>query len=251
MTIALLCPSRARPEQCNRMIQSACNTSTENIGIYIAVSEADFAIYKDAIKIPAGDRVGVVMVVMPDQPTGFKWNKLAELAIASPPRSGARLFMLAADDMIFTTPCWDKALIDHYNNLENKIHVYSFLDSRDNGSSNYGTPHPIVSRDYIEAMGYFLPPIFLHWFVDSWTVDIGKANSCFTHLKDYLLVHDKPSDKGQADETHNHIRQMGWHERDAWVNKHCQHFLDQEKRRLAKAFRSDRAIDYVTQFVDL
>lgn len=226
--IVLLCPSRGRPEQCARMVKSAYATSTENIGIYIGISAEEFDAYKAAIQLPDSDRVGVVLVVMPDYPTAHRWNKLSELAIASPPKSGAIMHMLAADDTVFTTPCWDKALVDHYNALENKVHVYHLQDSRDEN----GTPHPIVTREYIEAMGYFLPPIFLHWFVDSWTVEIAKANNCFTHLRDYLLVHDKPSDKGTGDDTHNRIRQMGWRERDAYVNEKSQHFLALEKSRL-------------------
>jgi hypothetical protein len=226
--ITLLCPTRGRPELCRRMIMSAYNTSATNIGIYLAVSAEEFDAYKQALDLPENVRVGVVMVSMPDQPTGFKWNKLAELAMESPPKDGARLFMLAADDMVFTTPCWDKALLDHYRALENKVHVYHLRDSRNES----GTPHPIVTREYIEAMGYFLPPLFLHWFVDSWTVEIAEANGCFTHLKDYMLLHDKPSDRGEGDETHNRIRQMGWHERDKWVDKHCRHYLAQEIGRL-------------------
>lgn len=226
MTIALLCPTRGRSAQCQRMIESAYRTTDTKVCIYLAETEGDKGY---AIEQPSSDvlrRIEIGSIPTPDgQPTGYKWNMLAEIALENP---NNKLFMLAADDMVFTTPCWDKALIDHYNALENKIHVYALRDSRDEN----GTPHPIVTREYIEAMGYFLPPIFLHWFVDSWTVEIAKANNCFTHLKNYLLVHDKPSDKGQGDETHNRIRAMGWRERDKWVNEHCQHFLQQEKHRL-------------------
>lgn len=229
MIINLLCPSMGRPDKCKRMVQSAYATTSANIRIYIAVPQDEFEAYKAAIQIPESDRVGVCMVVMPDQPTGFKWNRLAELAM----HDGSRgLFMLAADDMVFSTPCWDEALLDHYNKLENKIHVYSLRDSRD----ELGTPHPLCTREYIEAMGYFLPPLFLHWMVDSWTVEIAKSNSCFTHLMDFMLIHDKPSDRGQADATHTGIRSKGWHERDMWVANKMAHFLEYEKKRLACVF---------------
>lgn len=161
-------------------------------------------------------------------PTVYSWNLLAQEAMKDPFN---KLFMLAADDMIFATPGWDKALIEHYEGLENKIHVYHLRDSRNDS----GTPHPIVTREYIEAMGYFMVPIFLHWFVDTWCCCVASANGVFTHLKDFLLVHDKPSDKGQPDETHSRIRRMGWHERDKYVNDMCGHFLEEEKGRLAGA----------------
>lgn len=240
MSIALLCPTRARPEQCKRMVQSVYNTTSENIGIYIAVSAEEFDLYKNTLSLPENNRLGIVLVTMPDgMPTGYKWNRLAELAIQSPPKTGANIFMLCADDVVFSTPLWDKALLDHYNALDNKIHAYHLRDSRNPD----GTPHPIVTREWIEAMGYFLPPLFVHWFVDTWTIEIAKANNCFTHLKNYLLLHDKPSDRGQSDETHNKIRNMGWHDRDKWVNDHCQHFLELEKKRLMTHFsKSARAV---------
>lgn len=216
MSIALLVPTRGRPEQLKRMIKSAQTTADEkNIKFYIATTIGlDEPLYDFA---------------MPDgMPTAFKWNMLAEEAMTNPDN---KLFMLASDDIVFTTPCWDKALLDHYNALENKIHVYHLRDNRNPD----GIPHPVVTREYIGAMGYFLPPLFLHWFVDSWTIDIAQANGCFTHLKDYELQHIKPSDKGKPDETHNKIRNMGWHARDKWVSEKCQHFLELEKSRLAKA----------------
>lgn len=207
MTIAILCPTKGRPEQFKRMVSSARDTAEGNLDIWATTDSKDIFTYKEHHEIKITDWVHA-----PDgMPTTYKWNILAEEALKNPDN---KFFMLGADDMIFSTPLWDKALLDHYNALENKIHVYALRDSRDEN----GTPHPIVTREYIEAMGWFLPPYFLHWYVDSWTVKLAQLNNCFTHMKDYLLIHDKPSDKGQPDATHTGIRAMGWHERDAWVN---------------------------------
>lgn len=201
MTITLLCPTHGRPEQFKRMCESVKSSLYARV-----ITSNEFPEF---------------------MPTVHKWNTLAQAALED---KNNKLFMLAADDIIFETPGWDGALLDHYNALENKIHVYALGDSRDPD----GTPHPIVSREYMEAMGYFLPPLFLHWFVDTWTVAIGKSSGTFTHFRDFKVTHDKPSDQGQPDETHLGIRRMGWHERDTYVNATCQHFLESEKIRLAK-----------------
>lgn len=222
--IALLCPTKARPQQCKRMIESAIATSECRLEIYLDIEKTypTSAIYD----LPQHKRVTYYLAESaPGMPTAHKWNMLAEEAMKS---ADNKLFMLAADDMVFSTPLWDTALIESYNSLENKTHVYALRDSR----SDDGTPHPICTREYIAAMGYFVPPIFLHWFIDTWTVDIAKSNAVFTHLKDYLLIHDKPSDKGHADATHTGIRAMGWHDRDKWVASRCQQFLSQEMCRL-------------------
>lgn len=209
--IAVLCPTRNRPEQFKRMKKSVEATSD---GVLICAASND-------------PRDTYVRNFFPlDMPTVHMWNVMAKDIYDN---TDIKLFMLGADDTVFSTPLWDKALINHYNKLENKIHVYALQDSRD----VEGTPHPIVTREFIDAMGYAFMPIFLHWFVDTWTVDIAKANHCFTHLSDFELTHIKPSDHGKADETHTRIRRNGWFERDAYVNDFCKHIKTSEKLRLA------------------
>lgn len=214
--IAILCPTYRRPLQAKRMFDSVGGVAD----VYFCTDSIDLM----DCKLAGIDTINY-LYADPNMPTAHKWNMLAEEALKNPEN---KLFMLGADDMVFETPGWNKALIDHYNALEDKIHVYAFQDSRDMG----GTPHPIVTREYIQAMGYFLPPIFLHWYVDSWTVNIAKVNGCFTHLDAFRLIHDKPSDQGNPDETHSRIRKWGWHDRDKWVNEKCSYLLEHEKNRL-------------------
>lgn len=229
MSIALLCPTRGRPEQCKRMIESVRKTTSLPIRISLIVSPEEVQVYQDT---KCGENR--IIVIPENLPTVEKWNmsQVIEANIMGD-KAPPTLFMLAADDIIFATPGWDEALIYHYNKLENKIHVYALQDSRDPD----GTPHPIVTREYIDAMGYFIPPIFLHWYVDTWTVAIASSVGAFTRFREFEVIHDKPSDRGDGDETHNRIRRMGWHIRDQHVNEMCQHYLELEKKRLSEHFK--------------
>lgn len=227
MSIAILIPSRGRAAQLKRMMESACATSNQNIIFYLAISQEDLE--KDYAQFAKPNNY--ICVVPDNMPTAHKWNLLAEYALQN---STNKLFMLGSDDIVFATPHWDETLLNHYNNLEHKVHVYHLRDSRNEN----GTPHPIVTREYINYMGYMIPPLFLHWFVDTWTVVMAKNAWCFTHFKEYELIHDKPSDKGRGDETFNRIRNFGWHERDAWVNNKFSHILGTEALRLRNAFRT-------------
>lgn len=212
--IAILCPTRGRPEQFHRMVESVKKTANIDNVLIFSASNGDDNYVKTQYPL--------------DMPTAYMWNDLAIKAMAENPN--IKLFMLGADDMIFSTPGWDVALMEHYNGLENKIHVYHLQDSRDKN----GVPHPIVSREWINALGYFVPPIFLHWRIDTWTKEIAVSNNCFTHMRDYMLLHDKASDRGEADMTFIHIRSMGWRERDAYVAQSCSHYLEYEKKRLTE-----------------
>ena len=210
--ISLLCPTKGRPEKFKRMCQSAHATAGTDIEILATGSEEDEQDY--------GMRNCLIccsFITSSDFPTVMKWNYLASLADKE-----SNLLMLAADDIVFESDGWGEALENHYKSLDRskRIHVYHLRDSRDDS----GTPHPIVTREYMDSIGFFLCPIFLHWFVDTWTVEIAKACGCFTHMKDFLLTHDKSSDRGEPDETHLGIRRMGWHERDEFVNALCQDY---------------------------
>ena len=66
-------------------------------------------------------------------------------------------------------------------------------------------------------------------------------------MNDYELVHDKPSDKGEADATHTGIRAMGWHARDRWVAEHCRDWLELQKEKLAKLIPWDGEIRVVSK----
>lgn len=211
--IALLVPSRGRQKQFSRMCDSVEATARKNtVYIFSGTNGTSLSTYTD-FKFPE------------DISTVYMWNQLAIKAMRS---TDIKLFMLAADDTIFATPGWSEALIDAYDKLTNKIHVFALQDSRD----AEGVPHPIFTREWIEAMGWMIPPYFFHWKIDTWSVEIAKANNCFTHMKDYLLIHDKANDRGIPDETHLRIRENGWLERDMHLAQVCPYVLEYEKKRL-------------------
>ena len=209
--ISLLCPTRARPKQCLRMIESAYETAGCDIEILVARQRDDTTEYDRRIQ----------SMMVPNWSTVMSWNWLATQA-------SGELLMLAADDMYFKTQGWGTDIEEHYNSLGDKRHVYHLRDSRDAS----GTPHPIVSREWMDCLGYFIPPIFFHWYCDTWTVNQAKETGKFTHLDNFILVHDKPSDTGHGDATHNGIRNAGWPARDKFVNDTCKRFYELEKERL-------------------
>lgn len=240
--IALLVPTRGRPVKFKNMINSIVMTTTEPIIIYALIQcEEDVKAYDiENIQCLKGNpkvRLKGYTVNL-DAPTVHMWNRLAVLAYDDLDVKN-NIFMLGSDDIVFSTPGWDKALIDNYNKLEKKLHVFSLKDSRiSDASEHLSTPHPIVTREYLERMGYFLPPIFLHWFCDTWTVDIARHSGAFTHLSDHLLVHDKVENENQIDDTHARLRSRGYARRDRYVNDTCQHLLEAERVRFKEKLAS-------------
>lgn len=227
--IAILCPTMGRPEICKTMIESIIKTAFDmnSIIIYLGITEGDETkqAYIDLVKEYKERKLQIGLYEFPDWTLPMCHNKLSEIA------KDQELHYGMGDDCLFVTPGWDKALIDAYEKLDNKIHVFSLLDNRD----PKGMPASIITKAYIDAMGWRLPPYFMHWYCDTWTAEIAKACNILTHLKDYMLVHDKKSEQGIKDATYHRVRQRGGVDRDGWINQKCQHFLDVEKARLMEA----------------
>lgn len=238
MSIAILVPTRGRPDKFRNMVQSVAKTTSTKITIYVLLqSEEDVASYDiKGLQIPSNGNLDIKInafhLFEVDAPTVHLWNRLAGIAYDDKEVTN-NIFMLGSDDIVFDTKGWDVGLIKRYDELANKIHVFSLKDYRQHSSNEtLSTPHPIVTREYMKAMGYFIPPLFLHWHVDMWTVEIARANNVFTHVENFICVHDKVELIEDKDDTHERLRKRGWRERDAYVDKTSQHILEAEKKRL-------------------
>lgn len=209
MNISILCPSRGRPHLLERMMASALKTAVhpERVKIYVYLNHDDPA--QDgylAVSCYTGPEVSFSHG--PDAPTAYSWNQLAA-------QCDGDLLMLMGDDVVFRTRGWDNALEEAAATLPNGVGVLSFEDGR----SEVGTahPHPVMTRKMYEALGYFTCPIFLHWYVDTWMVEIARRADAFRYVAGVVMEHVKPSDTGGADETHNRIRRGVWNQRDKAV----------------------------------
>lgn len=228
-SIAILCPTMGRPDICKLMIESVRKTAfnLKDIIIYLGLTEGDETRdkYTDMVIKYKELNVQIGLYEFPDWTMPMCHNELSKIAAKHELHYGM------GDDCMFVTPGWDQALVEVYEKLENKIHVFSLLDNRD----SKGMPAPVITKAYIDVMGWRIPPYFMHWYCDTWTTEIAKACGILTHLKDYILVHDKRVEKGIMDDTYWRVRKRGAVDRDAYVDQNCHHWLEVEKERLRKA----------------
>lgn len=226
--IAVLCPTMGRPELLQEMLTSLEATAydLQNVSIILGTNKVDKSLmeYENLVRERRATGMNISMTVFPDWTLPMCNNVMAY-------EEKADIYLASADDLKFETPDWDKALRDSYGELKNKIHVWSLLDGRDENSNAILA----MSREYTEVMGYMVPPIFMHWYCDTWTAAITKHVGCFTHLKNYKVTHDKKSEQGIKDDTYDRIRRIGGPDRDNHTNDKCQHFLRLEAGRLKEA----------------
>jgi len=218
MKISVLCPSRGRPEKAKRMLDSIYATKNgSEVEVLFYLNEDDPRLQE----YPLDDKRCIVHIGK-DSPPAWSWNWLAGKATGD-------LLMLMGDDNIFTTPCWDEKYIEAAKQYPDGIFVISCPDGR----TKDGNPHPTVGRGWVNTLGYFVPPIFLHWFVDSWTQYMAQSLGRFIRLEDVEIKHDKDD----ADPTSLRIRENAWYDRDRWIAQYLQRYLFLDRKLLKLAIK--------------
>ena len=93
-----------------------------------------------------------------------------------------------------------------------------------------GAPHFALHKNWINTLGYFLPPFFWHWYVDAYTQKVArKLNRCL-----YLPTVEFKAKKIVDDSTAQKVRgNLNINNRDAYVwNKVKDQHLDTDVKKL-------------------
>jgi hypothetical protein len=180
--ISISCPSRGRPELAKRMIETALDTAENEVEFLIYLNDDDPTLeqYQDTI-----DKKH--FTVGPNRSTCYSWNLMAEQAKFD-------FIFLAGDDIQFKTKHWDTLMTKEFHRYPDKILMAIPYDGKQKnkpeellsateptllGDYAFSSPHFLVHRNWIATLGYFAPPFFWHWYVDTYTQNVArKINRC-------------------------------------------------------------------------
>lgn len=168
--ISILCPTRKRPAQLARMVQSVRATAKTAVEIVAYVDDDDQSYPADcASKVVRGPRI-----ILTDC-----WNRCADVAQSD-------IFLQGNDDIIFRTPGWDVIVEKAFAEYPDKI----VLVFGDDGTHKMGncSPHPFLHRRWMETLGYFVPPYFSSDFGDLWNCQLACAIGRSKRL-DFTIEH--------------------------------------------------------------
>lgn len=207
--ISILCPSRGRPKLAKRMIDTALLTASSDIEISLYLNDNDPVLdeYKKLIDSKFYE-------IGPDRSPAFSWNVLAEKATCD-------ILFLMGDDGEFVTKDWDLKIVEEFNKFPDKIACVYPL----NGSvSKHKNPHFCLHKNWVNTLGYFVPPQFWHWYVDTWTANIAKKLNRYCLLEDVLVS----IQTRLRDDTETRTSELCNRERDHWVWSKTQRHLDND-----------------------
>lgn len=173
--LAILCPSRGRPNNLRRL-RYAVNATTTNARIYTRVDDDDPHVDEYAT-IP-----GVTMYRGPRVFYGASVNELARYAV----EDGATHLAMFGDDVVPETAGWDTMLIDALNG---RLGVAYGSDGLEHLHGVDLPTHYVTQAEVFTRLGWLVLPTLRHLFADNVAADIGRGLGNLQYVPEAELPH--------------------------------------------------------------
>src|SRR5208282_2654538 len=156
--ISILLPTRNRPQNLKRMVDSVRTMSTVQPEIVVYIDD------DDTLSPPMAEALGLVTIIGPRIIMTDYWNKCYEKATSD-------IVMQMGDDVIFKTPGWDVMVEEEFAKWPDKIVL---VHGDDIGNDLQIASYPFLHRRWAEVVGYFSPPYFVSGGCDVWINAVAK-----------------------------------------------------------------------------
>lgn len=189
--LAILVPSRGRPESVARLVESCAKTCRTSYVLHFGFDADDEQ--REANIAAAGESL---CDIAPRKGLVPWTNDLADFHLSM---GNVSYLASIGDDMVPLTDGWDQMLITA---IEHKFngHGYAYPDDR---RRNDIPEAVVVSTSVVAALGHMVPPVVDHWFCDCMWRDIGMGAACMCYVPDVVVEHRHPNVTGQpGDQTY-------------------------------------------------
>ena len=196
--ISILCPTRERPDQVIRLIESLLNNAR-----FPEMLEILFYIDQDDETFPALDSFGGTVKVFQGPRT---WISNAHNFLYS--HCQGEIIMTAADDMVFRTIGWDSAIYEAFDSVPDKI---ALVYGNDLGThAGKIATHGFFHRKWVEALGTWVQPGRGSLW-DLWSTENARKLGRLIYLDKLIIehVHYRQSKVDvEFDNTYSFVRSM-------------------------------------------
>ena len=196
--ILVLCPSRSRPRECLRMVDSF-NATAKRSSLHLLLDMDDPCL--DEYRLLVGGKVGSIVVDFQQTITKLinsNWGFSADCF---------RWFSVTNDDFVYRTDGWDEQLIARGPGIAYGNDLCAGV--------NMPTTS-IISREIVEALGWLQLPTLTHLYGDCVWKHIGTEAKCLFYSKDVIIEHCHYfSNKAVKDETYRRTNSDEMYSRDS------------------------------------
>ena len=198
--ISIIFPTRNRPDNCKRLLESIKNTVSDETLIEVCM----YIDSDDILTLPAIEGYNVKFVVGERlRNLSILWNEAYKLASGD-------IIMHCGDDIVFRTKNWDVAIRDAFNKYDDKI-VLVYGD--DTIMHDQIATHSFIHRKWIEVSGFFLPPYFSSDYNDLWLDNVARMINRLVYLPNVITEHMHYG-VGKATIDQNTIDRLARHQED-------------------------------------
>ena len=191
MRILLATPTRGRPARLKEMVHSARRTANhpEMLRIIARIDHDDKYrggyLTERGYTLRQGDRVALPVA----------WNELAA-------ENNYDILMMCADDLRFRTVGWDDDVVRAFEQWPDGIGLV-YADDGIHGKK--AATHSFVTKKWIDAVGYYLPPTLTGDFVDNWLMILAASVGRIAYLDRTYIEHRHPiANKASWDDTYTY-----------------------------------------------
>jgi glycosyltransferase involved in cell wall biosynthesis len=189
---SIIIPTRGRPKRLKETWDSIFNTVSDPSRVEIVIA-ADDDDPETVAEVPLLAGMKSVLIVRPRMFAVPKWAEAYKSA-------SGKICMLCGDDIIFRTPDWDKKVEAAFDQWPDRIGLVCVAEGIWNGRL---ATNIFLSREWINALGYFVADGLRHVFVDQWLDEIAQAVGRRVYLPDVMAEHLHPMKHPQyADATY-------------------------------------------------
>jgi hypothetical protein len=219
--LLIIVPSRGRPENIARLLDSVHETSKLATHLHVVVDEDDPKLnsYTKVMSHAAGPD-DVLEVGLPKGLAA--WTN--EIAV----RMAHQYSYLASfgDDHLPKTTYWDYFLTRGIEDMGGTGFTYPWDGTRED------VPEAcVMSSDIVQALGWMCEPTLEHFYVDDVWADLGHGAQCIRHLRAVIVEHVHPrAGKAKADKTYSDANPKLETDREAYQTWRSERMTDDIKK---------------------
>lgn len=192
--ISILCPTRGRPQNMDRMWRSAYENSKEKGELEcIFYIDDDDSVSHDKAKKLRKEFGGIVRYIIGERIVLSQMtNECAKIALGS-------ILHCSGDDVVYQTPCWDTMVNGEFDKSDDKI-LFVYGDDGYNGEK-LGT-HGFIHKNWYNVLGYCFPGTFSSDYGDTWLNEVAGMIRRKIYIPELKIEHmHYLAGKGPRDQT--------------------------------------------------
>jgi glycosyl transferase/beta-hydroxylase protein BlmF len=175
-----------------RMVDSGRETSTGQVEYVFYIDDDDPASVEMASTLHH-EKADVFWITGPRILMSSMWNECQKCARYD-------VYQHSCDETIYRTVGWDTAVLAAMDEWPDKI---GLVYGRDGIHDQALATHGFITRNWVEAVGYFVPPYFSSDYNDLWLHQVAEAVGRLHFLPEVYTEHMHPAvNKGPLDLTH-------------------------------------------------